>query len=83
MNDVTKIPTSTEFSVLVLITFLLKIGILGLVMPIELHGDEVKWNFFKYCSWSVFVFACHVMILSWTVTTPELFYAILVILIDD
>ena len=42
MNDVTKIPTSTEFSVLVLITFLLKIGILGLVMPIELHGNEVK-----------------------------------------
>ena len=34
MSDVTKSPTSTEFSVLVLITFLLKIDILGLAMLI-------------------------------------------------
>ena len=32
MSDGTKSPTSTEFSVLVLITFLLKINVLGLVM---------------------------------------------------
>ena len=32
MSDGTKSPTSTEFSVLVLITFLLKIDVLGLVM---------------------------------------------------
>ena len=32
MSDVTKSTTSTEFSVLVLITFLLKTDILGLAM---------------------------------------------------
>ena len=32
MSDGTKSPTSTEFSVLVLITFLLKIDVLGLLM---------------------------------------------------
>ena len=34
MSDGTKSPTSTEFSVLVLITFLLKIDIPGLAMLI-------------------------------------------------
>ena len=34
MDDGTKSPTSTEFSVLVLITFLLKIDSLGLAMVI-------------------------------------------------
>ena len=34
MSDVTKSPTSDEFSVLVLINFLLKIVILGLAMLI-------------------------------------------------
>ena len=34
MNDGTKSPTATEFSALVLITFLLKIDILGLAMSI-------------------------------------------------
>ena len=37
MNDEIKSPTSTKFAVLVLITFLLKIGILGLAMLI--YGD--------------------------------------------
>ena len=40
MSDVTKSSTSTEFSVLVLITFLLKIDILGLAMLIWLYDDE-------------------------------------------
>ena len=40
MSDVTKSPTSTEFSVLVPIAFLLKIDILGLSMLIELYDDE-------------------------------------------
>ena len=40
MSDVTKSPTSAEFSVLVLITFLLKKDILGLSMLIYVDGDE-------------------------------------------
>ena len=40
MINLTKSPTSAEFSVLVLITFLLKIDILGLAMLIELDTDE-------------------------------------------
>ena len=31
-------------------------------------------------SWSVLIFACYVMILSWTTTTPEFFFATLVII---
>ena len=63
----TKSRTSAEFSVLVLIIFLLKIDILRLAMLIYLDGDEDQ---FKYCSWSVLFFlACGVIILSWTVTT--------------
>ena len=40
MSDATKSPTSAEFSVLALITFLLKKDILGLAMLIWLDGDE-------------------------------------------
>ena len=40
MNDATESSTSAEFSVLVLIFFLLKIDILGLAMLIELDGDR-------------------------------------------
>ena len=72
INDGTRSLTSTEFSVLVLITFLLNIDILGLAMLIQLYGDEGQVNFFKHCSWSVFVFAWH--LLSWT-TTHEFFFA--------
>ena len=38
MSDGTRSPTSTEFSLLILITFLLKIDILGLL--IQLYADE-------------------------------------------
>ena len=41
---------------------------------------KVMSNFFKYCSWSVLVFACHVIILSWITTAPEFFFATLVII---
>ena len=47
MSDGTKSPTSTEFSVLVLITFLLKIDVLGLAMLIWLYGDEVQVKFLQ------------------------------------
>ena len=47
MSDVTKSPTSTEFSVLVLITFLLKIDILGLAILIYLYGDECQVKFLQ------------------------------------
>ena len=40
MSDGTKSSTCTEFSVLVLINFLLNIDILGLAMLILLYGDE-------------------------------------------
>ena len=40
MSNVTKSPTSAEFSVLVLITFLLKIDIYGIAMLIWLDADE-------------------------------------------
>ena len=41
---------------------------------------KVKLNFCKYCSWSVHVFACHVIILFWTTASPELYFATLVII---
>ena len=47
MSDGTKNPTSTEFSVLVLITFLLKIDILGLAILIYLYGDECQVKFLQ------------------------------------
>ena len=47
VSDVTKSPTFTEFSVLVLITFLLKIHILGLAMLIELYGDKGQVKFLQ------------------------------------
>ena len=47
MSDVTKSPTSTEFSVLILITFLLKLDIVELAMLIYLHGDEGQVNFLQ------------------------------------
>ena len=42
-----KSPTSTEFSVLVLIVFLLKIDILELVMLIWLYSDEGQVKFLQ------------------------------------
>ena len=47
MSDGTKSPTSTEFSVLVLITFFLNTDILGLAMLIKLYGDEGQVKFLK------------------------------------
>ena len=47
MSDVTKSPTSAEFSVLILITFLLKIHILGLTMLIWLDADEGQEKFIQ------------------------------------
>ena len=64
MTDVTNSPTSNEFSVLALITFLLKIDIFELTMLNQLYGDEGQVKLFKYCSWSVLDFAYHVRILS-------------------
>ena len=46
MCNVTKGPTSAEFSVLVLIS-LLKIDILGLAMLIYLDGDEGQVKFLQ------------------------------------
>ena len=43
----TKSPTSTEFSVLVLTTFLLKIHILGLAMLTYLYGHEGHVKFLQ------------------------------------
>ena len=40
MSNMTKSPTSEEFSVLVLITFLLKIDIYGIAVLIWLDADE-------------------------------------------
>ena len=40
MSDATKGPTSGEFLALVLITFLLKIDILGLAMLTKLDADQ-------------------------------------------
>ena len=40
MSDVTKSSTSSEFSVLILITFLMEIDILALARLIYLDGDE-------------------------------------------
>ena len=47
MSDGTKSPTSTEFSVLVLITILLKTDIVGLAMLILLNDDEGQVKFFQ------------------------------------
>ena len=47
MSDGTKSPTCIEFSVLVLITFLLKIDIPGLAMLIWLYGDEGQVKFLQ------------------------------------
>ena len=47
MNDLTENPTSTEFSVLVLITFSQKVDILGLAMLILLNGDEGQVKFLQ------------------------------------
>ena len=47
MSDGTKSPTYTEFSVLVLITFLLNIDTLGLAMLIWLHGHEGQVKFLQ------------------------------------
>ena len=47
MSDVTKSPTSAEFSVLILITFLLKIHILGLTMLIWLDADKGQEKFIQ------------------------------------
>ena len=47
MSDVTKSPTSTEISVLALITFLLKIDILGLAMLIQLYDHEGQVKFLQ------------------------------------
>ena len=47
MSDATKGPTSGEFLALVLITFLLKIDILGLAMLIQLHHDEAQVKFLQ------------------------------------
>ena len=47
MSDVTESPTSTEFSVIVLITFLQKVDILGLAMLILLDGNEVQVKFLQ------------------------------------
>ena len=47
MIDGTKNPTSTEFSALVLITFLLKTDIPGLAMVIWLYDDEGQVEFLQ------------------------------------
>ena len=47
MSDGTKSSTSTEFSVLVLITFLLKIDAPGLAMLIQQYGDENQVKFLQ------------------------------------
>ena len=47
MSDVTERPISTEFSVLVLITFSQKVDILGLAMLILLDGDKGQVKFLQ------------------------------------
>ena len=47
MSDGAKNPTSTEYSVLVLINVLLKIDIPGLAMLIWLYGDEGQVKFLQ------------------------------------
>ena len=42
--------TSTKFSVLVLITFSLKIDVLGLAMLVQLYGNEGQVKFLQDCS---------------------------------
>ena len=45
MSDGARSPTSTEFSLLILLTFLLKIDILGLL--IQLYADEGQVKFLQ------------------------------------
>ena len=74
MSDVTKSPTSTEFSVLVLISFHTKHRYSWISdAKLAIGWWRLSKIPVKYCSWSVLVFACHVTILSWTTTTPEFF----------
>ena len=74
MSDVTKSPTSTEFSVLVLISFHTKLRYSWISdAKLAIGWWRLSKIPVKYCSWSVLVFACHVTILSWTTTTPEFF----------
>ena len=47
MCNVTKSPTSAELSVLILITFLLKIDVIGLAMSIWLDADEGQVKFLQ------------------------------------
>ena len=75
MSDGTKSPTSTEFSVLVLMAFLLKLDIVRLAMLIQLA--IWWWRSSKIPSSTVvdmsLFFSCHLMILSWKTTTPNFF----------
>ena len=74
MSDVTKSPTSTEFSVLVLISFHTKHRYSWISdANLAIGWWRLSKIPVKYCSWSVLVFACHVTILSWATTTPEFF----------
>ena len=61
MSDGTKSPTTTEFSVLVLITFLQKIDILGLAMLIQLYGDEGQVKFLQVYTVADLCLFLHVM----------------------
>ena len=47
MSDGKKGPTSIEFSVFILITFLLSIDILELAMLIQLYGDDDQVKFLQ------------------------------------
>ena len=74
MINLTKSPTSAEFSVLVLITFLLKIDILGLAMLIQLDTDEDQ-----VLQLICFFFFLHVMLYDSFLEVTEFFFAVLVI----
>ena len=60
----TKSPTSAEFSVLVLTTFLQKKDILGLAILIQVDGDEGQVKFLQVLQLICAFLACHVMILD-------------------
>ena len=47
MSDGTTNPSSAEFSVLVLVTYLLKIDTLGLAILIYLYSDECQVKFLQ------------------------------------
>ena len=72
-------------SVLVLITFLLKIDIIGLAMLIYLDAEEGQLKFLQVLLLSCVIFACHVMILSKFCLNSKFFFATLSIkkLTDD